>query len=102
MLILAYQNLRAIGSLFDFRHALEDFSLMVMDEKMPPLARYYYTNVKIARIKFHKDQKQPTPAVNPTERHDVTSSDVTSSQKKSSMTLSSSHNLKLYLEKCSL
>jgi hypothetical protein len=75
---------------------------MVMDEKMPPLARYYYTNVKIARIKFHKDQKQPVTATNPNEKHEVPSSDVTSSQKKSSMTLSSSHNLKLYLEKCNI
>lgn len=75
---------------------------MVMDEKMPPLARYYYTNVKIARIKFHKDQKPQALITAPTDKHEVTSSDITSSQKKSSMTLSSSRNLKLFLERCSI
>jgi hypothetical protein len=29
-----------------------------MDEKMTPLAKYYYSHVKIARIKFHKENKQ--------------------------------------------
>jgi hypothetical protein len=63
VLVLAYQSLKTIGNLFDFKQALQSFSLLVMDEKMSPLGRYYYSNTKIARIKFHKDAREDVAAI---------------------------------------
>lgn len=65
---------------------------------MTPLGRYYYSNVKIGRIKFHKDNKESKEETS-SMVNDKAESSPCSSQKKSSLTLSTSHNFRLTLEK---
>lgn len=58
VLIVAYQSLKVIGNMLDFKHMLQGYSLLIMDEKMSPLGKYYYSNINIARIKFHKESRE--------------------------------------------
>lgn len=47
-----------VTTVLNLPQILDNLSLLVMDEKMTALARYYYSRVKIARIKFHKEIKE--------------------------------------------
>lgn len=77
-----------VSTVVNLPQILDSLALLVIDEKMTALARYYYSRVKIARIKFHKEMREEKTAL--LNARCELPDEGSSSQKKSSLTLSSS------------